>query len=80
MTPDDDKLAATLAAYRLLPEPTGGDDAPANLAPASKPARRPRTPKAAPLSKEAQLRALREHGRAVKLTDPLVVASRLSAR
>ena len=42
------------------PEPTGSDDADEKSAPVSKPARRPRTPKAAPVSKEAQLRALRE--------------------
>jgi hypothetical protein len=42
------------------PEPSGGDDAGEKSVPPSKPTRRPRSPKAAPLSKEAQLRALRE--------------------
>jgi hypothetical protein len=42
------------------PEPSGGSNVDEKSAPTSKPARSPRTQKTAPISKEAQLRALRE--------------------
>jgi hypothetical protein len=42
--------------------PSGGDDMAEKSSVASQPTRRPRIPKTAPLSKEAQLRALREQG------------------